>query len=283
MLTAIQALDLTRAGASGFTGDSVVVGEGRPVFGGQMMGQVVMAAAASHEDKVVRTVQVMFPRAADVARPLEYTVDTLHAGRTMATVGVAVTQGQRHVCRATVLLDTEEDDVIRHAPPLPAVGGPEQAKPADELSEHGAEVRIVGDVDLDDPTEVGPPEVAVWVRWPEAPRGDRARNHAIDAWYTDSMLIGAAMRPHRDVGGTMAHASLSTGVVTHTLTFHDASDAADWHLLTNDASYAGRGRVYGTGRLYTQDGLLVASFSQDSMIRRFPDYVTARGPGSGVM
>ncbi|WP_372508986.1 acyl-CoA thioesterase [Actinomadura madurae] len=163
-----------------------------------------------------------------------------------------------------------------------AVGDPEQAKPAENLSHHGAEVRIVGNVDLGDPEQVGPPEVAVWVRWPDAPRGDRARNHAISAWYTDNMLIGAAMRPHAGVGGSMAHASLSTGVVTHTLTFHEASDAADWHLLTNDAAYAGRGRVYGTGRLFTQDGTLVSSFSQDSMIRRFPGHVSARGPRSGA-
>ncbi|WP_236791947.1 acyl-CoA thioesterase II [Amycolatopsis sp. GM8] len=276
MLTAIQALELTSPAADEFRGESVLVGDGRPVFGGQLMGQVLMAAAASHEDKVVRSLQIMFPRAGNVAQPLEFSVDTLHSGRTMATVGVAVKQGQRHISRATVLLDTVEEDVIRHQPPLPAVGGPEQAKPSEVMSHHGAEVRMVGDVDLGDPDQVGPPEVAVWVRWPDAPRGDRARNHAISAWYTDNMLIGAAMRPHPGVGWNMAHASLSTGVVTHTLTFHEASDAADWHLLTNEATYTGRGRVYGTGRIFTQDGTLVSSFSQDSMIR-------ARGPQSGVM
>jgi acyl-CoA thioesterase len=201
----------------------------------------------------------------------------------MATVAVAVTQGQRHIGRATVLLDIEERDVIRHAPAMPAAGDPGQAKPADTLSEHGSEVRIVGGVDLHDPGQVGPPEVAAWVRWPDAPRGDRARNHAIAAWYTDSLLVGAAMRPHAGIGGSMAHTTLSTGVVTHTLTFHEASDAADWHLMTNEASYAGGGRVYGTGRLYTEDGVLVASFSQDALVRHFPDHVTARGPGSGVM
>jgi acyl-CoA thioesterase len=81
----------------------------------------------------------------------------------------------------------------------------------------------------------------------------------------------------------MAHESLSTGVVTHTLTFHEAFDAADWHLVSNESSYAGGGRVYGTGRIHTVDGRLVASFVQDAFVRAFPAHVTLRGSTSGVM
>jgi acyl-CoA thioesterase len=279
----LEALDLHRTGEHSFAARSVALGADRPVFGGQLLGQVIMAAAAVHPDKHVRTAQVMFPRTGDTGRPLIVTVDPLHLGRTMATVGVAVTQGARHVCRATVLLDSDEADVMRHALPAPETGGPGAGVPAPGLAEPGSELRLAGGVDLASTAADGPPELLAWVRWPTAPAGDRARNHALAAWYTDSLIIGAAMRPHEGIGMGMAHESLSTGVVTHTLTLHEAFEASGWHLVSNESSYAGGGRVHGTGRIHTADGRLVASFVQDAFVRAFPAHVTRRGASSGVM
>ena len=281
--SALDALDLRRTGDSSFEACSVALGGGRPVFGGQLLGQVIMAAAAVQPDKAVRTAQAMFPRTGDTGRPLTVTVDPIHLGRTMATVGVAVTQGDRHVCRATVLLDSDEADVMRHEAPFPDTGGPQVATPVPELAESGSELRLAGGVELAAVAPAGPPELFAWVRWPSAPAGDLARNQALAAWYTDSLIIGAAMRPHEGIGMGMAHESLSTGVVTHTLTFHEAFDAAAWHLVANESSYAGAGRVYGTGRIHTFDGRLVASFVQDAFVRAFPAHVTRRGSTSGVM
>jgi acyl-CoA thioesterase-2 len=281
--SALEALDLRRTGDLTFEASSVALGGGRPVFGGQLIGQVLMAGAAVQPDKHVRTVQVMFPRTGDAGRALTVTVEPIHLGRTMATVGVAVTQGERHVCRATVLLDSDEADVMRHGAPLPETGGPDAATPAPDLAEGDSEVRLAGGVDLAAVAPAGPPELHAWIRWPSAPAGDRARNHALAAWYTDSLMIGAAMRPHAGIGMGMAHESLSTGVVTHALTFHEAFDAAGWHLVSNESSYAGGGRVHGTGRIHTADGRLVASFAQDAFVRAFPPHVTRRGASSGVM
>ena len=276
-------LDLRPTGGRTSEADSVGAGSGRPVFGGQLLGQVLMAAAAVQPDKYVRTIQVVFPRTGDTRRPLTFTVDPVHLGATMSTVGVAVTQGERHVCRATVLLDSDEDDVLRHGAPAPQTDGPGAASPAPGLTEPGSELRLVGDVDPTGTDADGPPELLAWVRWPVAPAGDRARNQALAAWYTDSLVVGAAMRPHAGVGMAMAHESLSTGVVTHTLTFHEPFGAATWHLVTNHSGHAGGGRVHGTGRIHTADGRLVASFTQDAFVRAFPAHVTARGASSGVM
>jgi len=41
----------------------------------------------------------------------------------------------------------------------------------------------------------------------------------------------------------------------------------EWLLLAHEATYAGRGRIHGRGLVYTGDGRLVATFSQDSMVR----------------
>jgi acyl-CoA thioesterase II len=87
------------------------------------------------------------------------------------------------------------------------------------------------------------------------------------------------MRPHEGIGAGLAHQAISTGVLAHTLSFHEPVRATDWHLLAQRGTYAGGGRSYGRGEVFTQDGRLVASFVQDSMVRSFGDTQTARGSG----
>jgi acyl-CoA thioesterase II len=116
---------------------------------------------------------------------------------------------------------------------------------------------------------VGPAELFVWTRFPGAPE-DVTTSRALLSYATDGFLIGTAMRPHAGVGQALAHVSISTSVVSHTLTFHEPFDAGQWLLLAQESPYAGRGRSYGRGNVFTQDGALVASFVQENMIRDFP-------------
>jgi acyl-CoA thioesterase II len=90
------------------------------------------------------------------------------------------------------------------------------------------------------------------------------------SWYTDGFLIAAAMRPHEGIGQVQAHDTLSTGVIAHTLTFHESFRADEWMLISNRSLHAGGGRTYGEGHVYDRDGTLIASFVQESMIRQFP-------------
>jgi acyl-CoA thioesterase II len=96
---------------------------------------------------------------------------------------------------------------------------------------------------------------------------DLATNQAILAWGTDGFLIGTAMRPHAGIGQDQAHKTLSTGVVGHTLTFHEPFSVREWLLVAHECPHAGGGRSYGRAHVFTQAGRLVASFVQDNMIR----------------
>jgi len=87
------------------------------------------------------------------------------------------------------------------------------------------------------------------------------------AYGTDGFLIGTAMLPHAGVGQNMAHRNIATGVVSHTLTFHEPVPAGEWLLLAHESPYAGRGASYGRAHVFTRDGRLVASFVQENMIR----------------
>ena len=189
----------------------------------------------------------------------------MHGGRSVASSTVTISQGDQIVTRSLVLLTAEEPDVIRHADEPLRASSPDDVRGS--VRGGGAwELGIVGDVDISDPELVGPPELDVWVRFVGAP-DDPVTDQALVAYSTDGFLIGTAMRPHAGVGQAQAHVTLSTGVLSHTLTYHERCPAAAWHLLQQWSSYAGHGRSYGRGDIFRADGQLAASFVQDAMIR----------------
>lgn len=246
--------DLRYRAANAETGHPVV-------FGGQLLAQSIVAALLGHEGKTVKTLHTVFARAAAPDSGVDIVVDPVHAGRALASSTVTISQGERVCTRSMVLMSAEEPDLIRHAEPAPPLAPP----PVDPSGEDWV-VEIVGGVDVSDPDQVGPPELAVWTAFPGAP-GDGALSQALLAFATDGFLIGTAMRPHRGVGQAQAHVSLSTGVLSHTITFHEPVSAGRWMLLAHRSLYAGHGRSYGRADVFGPDGRLVASFVQDSMIR----------------
>jgi acyl-CoA thioesterase len=267
----LRAFTLEPTGPGAYRAENADGGSG-VVFGGQLLGQSIVAALAGQEGKAVKTVHTLFARGASPGSPLELAVDRVHEGRSFASSSVTISQGGRTCTRSLLLLSADEPDLIRHADSPPPVPGPDRCEPASHGSKDW-EIRIVGGVDVGDPDAVGPPELDVWSRFAGAP-DDPALDQALLAYATDGFLIGTAMRPHAGVGQVQAHRTLSTGVVSHTLTFHEPCAAREWVLLSHRSSYAGHGRCYGRANVFRADGTLVASFVQDGMIRPLP-------PGSG--
>jgi acyl-CoA thioesterase-2 len=256
----LEALALEATGPDRYRAGHAESGHG-VVFGGQLLAQSLVAGSAGHEGKRAKTLHTVFARGASPEAPLDIAVEPMHTGRAFASTTVTISQGGRLCTRSLLLLTADEPDLIRHADPAPV-----SAAPGDEPGSREWEVRIVDDVDIRDPELTGPPDLDVWTRFPGAP-GDAVLDQALLAFATDGFLIGTAMRPHAGVGQAQAHVTLSTGVVSHTLTFHEPFAAADWLLLSHHSPYAGRGRSYGRADVFRADGTLVASCVQDAMIR----------------
>ena len=245
------------------------------VFGGQILSQMIMASDRAAEGaKDVKSIHTIFARAGTYTVPMDLQVESMHAGRTWASDTVTAWQGDRLLARALVLLNIDDPDLIRHEIEMPAVPGPESARPGEGMVFPGAEMRTVDEADAPEPG--GVPAMYFWTRFPgsfESP----AVNQAILAWATDGFLIGLAMRPHADVVRIAdAHRSVSTGVIGHTINFHERFDAGQWLLLAHEGTYAGRGRIHARGLVFTEDGKLVATFSQDSMVRGIEESLDPR-------
>jgi acyl-CoA thioesterase len=234
------------------------------IWGGQLLGQSIAAALSQQPESEVLTLHSVFMRAGRVSVPLRLTVETHNSGRSFGTQSVCFEQ-DREIARSTVLTHRPDADVIRHRPPMPGVAPPDIATGRRE--EHGAyELLYTGGYDPRS-RDPGPANVAVWVRFPGAP-DDVKTNQALVSMATVPFMIGTAMRPHAGLTVGDSHISVSTAVLGQTITFHDAVRADGWLLYDHDGYYSGRGRIHGTGRIFTASGDLIASFSQDGMVRK---------------
>ena len=243
--------------------------EGRDiVFSGQILGQMIMACSDVVEgEKEVKSLHAVFARAGKYsAGNVELALEPMHAGRAWASHTVTAFQSEVLLSRGLALLNAIEPDLMRHSPAMPDVPAPDLCTPQHFGTVFPeSEVRVVDDQGA--VTADGSPVIYFWFRMTES-IDSVAANQAIIAWSTPGFCIGTAMRPHPDaVNFGEAHRSISTGVISHTVHFHEHADVAEWLLFVHEGTYAGHGRVFGKGAVFSGDGVLVSTFSQDSMVR----------------
>jgi acyl-CoA thioesterase len=237
------------------------------VFSGQILAQMIMASDHAVEGtKDIKSIHAIFARAGRYTESMQLHRDSLHAGRSWGSDTITAWQGDRLLSRGLVLLSADEPDLIRHASAIPDVPRPEElASDPQTLVYPETETRTIDDANACAPD--GSPALFFWMRHPSS-FDSVAANQAILAWCEPGLLISLAMRPHADVVSINdAHETVSTGVIAHTAHFHERFDVGQWLLVTQQASYAGRGRVHGGGSVFSEDGRLVATFTQDSMVR----------------
>jgi acyl-CoA thioesterase len=242
-------------------------GSRRVVDGSQLLAQAIVASSKSLPHHSVRTAHAVFVRTVDAERELEFEIDVLHGGRTFASAIVTVSQGGRRCASVTLLSDVEQEDVIAHHHPMPEIGAPADAIPC-PMPMIGRELRLVGITDPNDPEETGPPSIDAWLHYDPVPgRLDLAK--ALVAHFTGHLSISTTMRSHPGMGTAMAHDTLSTGVMGISITFHEPVAWEGWLLYHHESTQVGRGMSYVRGQVFTEQGRLIASFTQDGMIRAF--------------
>jgi acyl-CoA thioesterase-2 len=237
------------------------------VEGGQMLAEGIVAASKTVPGPRVTSGYMIFSKSASFDAPLDVTVEALRRGRSFSTVEIRIAQeGKLRSC-GLYLLDGGAPEVIRGSVPMPDVPGPYEAADLD-MGVTGRDLRIVDAAYDPDPDRLGPPEIYAWCRFRDDP-GPPYLHAALLAQSTTHWTIAAAMRPHPGVGEAQAHVTLSTGIMSTSIAFHDEVDVTGWLLYANPAIYAGRGLAQGEGHVFSQDGRLVASYSVQAIIRPF--------------
>lgn len=242
---------------------------------GQLLGDGIVAASKAVPGQRVTSAYMIFAKAASFDEPLEVNIDVLRRGRTISTIEVRIDQDQRLRAAGMVMMDAGADDLIRSVVDMPDVPGPYES-PSLDMSVLGRDLRVVDGAYTHDPEAVGPPEILVWARFKDAP-AHQYLHQALLTQSTGHWTIAAAMRPHPGISEAEAHRSISTGIMSTSIAFHDEVDVSEWLLYANPAVYAGRGSAQGQGLVFTRDGRLVASYSVQAIVRGFASDPAAMG------
>ena len=252
----------------------------RHVFGGHVIGQAMEAAqrtvpAGYH----AHSMHAYFLRPGKADTDIRYEVDPIRDGRSFLTRRVVALQGGEAIFSTAVSFHIGETGVA-HQIDMNDVPGPEGLEPDDTYYRRMAKKfnrpypatnimpfnqRTVDRIDIEKP---GPkPAIAgLWLKFEADLPDDPALHSRLLAYISDSHLIASALRPHgmtfRDKRIKMM-ASLDHGFYIH----DPAARADDWIFYQIEGVWSGSGRVLGRGSMYDQSGKLLASATQEGLVR----------------
>ncbi|WP_432842594.1 acyl-CoA thioesterase [Dactylosporangium sp. CA-092794] len=247
------------------------------LFGGLVLAQAVVAAGrAMPPDRQVHSIQARFVRAGDSQRPVDYEVDVISAGRAFAVAQVTARQSGRILFVATVSAQRPGDPGPSHQDPKPEIADPRRLPSGVPLMVRmsprdpeiylrrfaGLDLRYVDDGAR---TRAGVPMPRQW--WWRAETelpADPLVHQALLAYLTDFTVLGSTLRPHR-LG--FEDPLLQTASLDHVIWFHRPVRLDGWLLCDQASPSASGGRGLGTARVFTEDGLLVASVAQEGLLR----------------
>ncbi|UOE45310.1 acyl-CoA thioesterase [Agromyces larvae] len=277
----LSTLNLTNTGARTtediFTGPSQWMPRGR-VFGGQVLAQSLIAATHTVEaDRMLHSMHGYFLRPGDVAHPITFAVDRIHDGRSFSTRRTQAYQHGKPILSLIASFQTE-DDGIEHQAGIPAdLPDPESLPAASEVleaidhdvarfwsRERAFDIRhIPAPIYLHADGERVPRQ-ALWMRAFGRLPDDPKLHRAALAYASDYSILEPILRAH---GIAWVTPGLKIASLDHAMWWHRDARVDDWLLFTQESPSAGGGRGLSLGRIYTRDGLLVASVAQEGMVR----------------
>ena len=285
MTTALQSLiellDLEEIELNLFRGRSPQERSQR-VFGGQVVGQALVAANRTVEDRHVHSLKGDFLRPGDPKIPILYEVDRIRDGRSFTTRRVVAIQHGRAIFAMSVSFQVEESG-FEHQTPMPDVPSPEETPdpsiydekirkhiPAEDRQWLDAprpiQTRLVNPIDPIEP-EKQPPHLAVWLRAAGRMPDDDRLHQCVLAYASDMNLLDTCLLPH---GVSWMNQKFQSASLDHSIWFHHRFRADEWLLFVQDSPSASGGRGFNRGLVYTEDGRLVASVVQEGLIRLHP-------------
>lgn len=249
------------------------------IYGGQVIAQALSAAYATVPDRLCHSLHAYFIRPGDPAQPVIYKVDPSRDGGSFTTRRVVAIQNGKQILNLAASFHIVEGG-WQHQHSIPDVPDPD--KLMSRAEQHNQNVHRIADdlqsefirsrpfeireVDPRDPLR--PKKTSdvnhMWIRMKAAKGAGPKLQHILMAYASDFGLLGSALRPH---GLTWYRPEAMTASLDHTMWFHAPVHFENWHLYSMDSPFAGGGRGFNRGAIYSQEGQLVASVAQEGLMR----------------
>lgn len=261
-----------------FRGQSRNLG-GKSVFGGQVLGQALIAARRTTDMILAHSVHAYFVRPGDMAAPIVYDVERIRDGRSFSVRRVHAIQHGRPIFSMMASFQHPEPG-HEHQLPMPVV-------PAPEDLEAEATLRQRWVVDCPEPMRRGylqelaiefrpvtpnnpfkpqqnPPSQQIWFRTAGELPDDPGLHQGVLAYASDFNFLSTALRPH---GSSWFGPKLTVASLDHAIWFHRPVRTDEWLLYSMNSPAAQGARGLSLGQIFRRDGELVASLAQESLMR----------------
>lgn len=274
----IALLDLEQIEVNIFRGGSPQDRSQR-VFGGQVLGQALVAATRTVEDRLCHSMHAYFLLAGDPKVPILYEVDRSRDGKSFSSRRVVAIQHGRPIFHMSVSFQVKEHG-LEHQIDAPVVPEPEDLPSEDDfrrqmadqvpaqyrehfLRKRPIELRPIDRADIFRP-EKRPPHQTVWVR-ATGPLPDQIALHqCVLAYASDMTLLDTGLMPH-GIGWFSDEIQMAS--LDHAMWFHRRFRADEWLLYVQDSPSASGARGFNRGLIYTREGRLIASVAQEGLMR----------------
>jgi acyl-CoA thioesterase-2 len=272
-------LDLEPLEVNLFRGRSPQVGWQR-VFGGQVIGQALVAACRTVEARLPHSMHAYFILPGDPSVPIIYEVEHLRDGKSFTTRRVKAIQHGHPIFAMSVSFHVPEETAFDHQAQMPDVPGPDKLPSDAEVRE-----RILPTMpdpvrryyERERPIELRPVEYDrytgkklpdgkfnVWIRTTGRLPDDPAIHQCVLAYASDMTLLDTVMVPH---GRTLFEKDFMAASLDHALWLHRPFRADEWLLYAQDSPNLHGARGFARGLIFKQDGTLVASVAQEGLVR----------------
>lgn len=274
----LSILDLEKIEENIFRGVSMQTPWNR-VFGGQVIGQALVAASRTVENRRPHSMHAYFLLEGDASAPILYDVERIRDGGSFTTRRVVAIQHGRPIFFTSVSFQIEEEG-FSHQFPMPDVPAPENLPGEKELMA-GHRDRLppamqayfalprpieLKPVDLEAYLGRAPQEArrAIWIRAAGTLPDDPRIHQCVLGYASDMTLLDTALVPH---GTSIFSKDILAASLDHALWLHRPFRADDWLLYVQDSPFSGNGRGFTRGLIYSRSGDLVASVAQEGLIR----------------
>ncbi len=274
----LEILDLEQLEHNLYRGRSPQVGWQR-VFGGQVIGQALVAATRTVEGRAAHSLHGYFMREGDPAVPIVYEVDRIRDGKSFATRSVIAIQHGAAIFSMSASFQIDEPG-LDHQIEMPKVPPPEELPTEAELQAaylHVAPEGVRRYWQRPRPVEIRPldlrhffsreklpPRQSVWIRATGKLPDDPVAHRAVLAYASDMTLLDTALFAH---GRMIFDRGLQAASLDHAMWFHRPFRADDWLLYAEDSPSASGARGFTRGSFFSRDGKLIASVAQEGLIR----------------
>lgn len=239
------------------------------VYGGQVLGQAIKAALHTVDaDRPIRSAHAYFLLKGDVNAPIIYEVDRSLDGGSVSSRRVVAIQHGRQILHMSASFQKEEQG-LDYMPPVTIPVETLDSVIAEDLSSlNHFQADYLDAYHLKEDEKSNANSIQMWIKTKKTLPDDPQSHNSVLAYISDMGLLLSALVPHNlhhlAKPGTR---KIIMASIDHAIWFHRPFRADEWFFYDCQVTSTGNGRGLARGGLYSPDGTLFASTTQEGLIR----------------